>query len=35
MVNVFFAQITNVDQWPPASRNAFSSVCNSDEDMQM
>ena len=29
------AQITNVDQWPPASVNARYSVCSSEEDMHM
>ena len=34
-VSLFFAQITNVDQCPPASRNVCWSVCSSEDDMQM
>ena len=31
---VFLAQMIKVDQWPPASVNARSSVCNWEDDMQ-
>jgi len=34
IVNVFFAQMTNVDQWPPTSVNARCSVCSVEDDMQ-